>query len=309
MGRKAAITYEQVKAVVDALRAEGAKPTIDQVWDAFDRAGSKGTIHKLVKQYLGELEGAQRAPESLRLLPPDIQHVILAFADQTAATAREKIADELVECRQESVSLADDNERLTAEVDDLRRQLAQASADKATAEGRAAQLASELAATREQIRAERMAAEQSRTELAKAELRLEQLAPLEEALRQTRAERDAQREARTEVERTAAVLGSKQKEHEERVEELKNSLAILRDTCARFEMKNAELGEELGCERQARAAAERELAVLKAVQAERLGPAPKSKKERVPQGTLWQGDSEPPDGATGPVPHPGDERV
>jgi DNA repair exonuclease SbcCD ATPase subunit len=308
MGRKAAITYEQVKAVVDALRAEGAKPTIDQVWEAFDRAGSKGTIHKLVKQYLAESE-PQTTPDSLRLLPPDIQQVILTFGDQAAATAREKIASELIECRQEGACLADDNERLSAELEDLRMQLAQAGSDKAAAEGRAAQLANELTAAREQLGAERMAAEQARTALAKAELRLESLGPLEDELRQTRAERDAQREARTEVERTAAVLGSKQKEHEERVEELKNSLATLRDTCARFEMKNAELGEALGCERQARATAERELAVLKAVQAERPGPAPKSKKERVPQGTLWQGDSEPPNGATGPVPHSGDERV
>lgn len=308
MGRKAAITYEQVKAVVDALRAEGAKPTIDQVWEAFDKAGSKGTIHKLVKQYLGELDGAQKAPESLRLLPPDIQHVILAFADQTAATAREKIADELVECRQESASLADDNERLTAEGNDLRMQLAQAGADKATAEGRVAQLESELAAAREQISVERVAAEQTRTALAKAELRLEAIAPLEEELRTTRAERDAQREARTEAERAAAVLGSKQKEHEERVQDLKSTLASSRDACARLETKNSELAEALERERQARTAAERELAVLTAVQAERPGPNSKSKRGQGQQGALWQGEGGTPDDATGirPAARPGD---
>lgn len=308
MGRKAVITYEQVKAVVDALRAEGAKPTIDQVWEAFDRAGSKGTIHKLVKQYLGELEGAQRAPESLRLLPPDIQQVILTFADQAAATAREKIADELVECRQESAGLADDNERLAAEVDDLRMQLAQAGADKAIAEGRAAQLASELAAAREQISVERVAAEQARTALAKAELRLEQLAPLEEALRQTQAERDAQREARVEAERSAAVLGSKQAEHEERVQEIKSSLASSRDACARLETKHGELAVALEQERQARAAAERELAVLAAMQAARPAPGSKLKRGHVEQGALWQGDGETPNGAAGAATasHPSD---
>lgn len=306
MGRKAAITYEQVRAVVDALRAEGAKPTIDQVWEAFDKAGSKGTIHKLVKQYLGELDATQKAPESLRLLPPDIQHVILTFADQAAATAREKIANELVECRQEGASLADDNERLTAEVDDLRMQLSQAGADKATAEGRAVQLASELAAAREQISVERVAAEQARTALAKAELRLEGIAPLEDELRTTRAERDGHREARTEAERTVAVLSSKQKEHEERVQDIKGSLASSRDTCGRLEAKNGELVEALDRERQARAAAERELAVLTAVHAGRPGPSSKSKKERVQQGALWQGDGETPDGVTGAamVSHP-----
>jgi chromosome segregation ATPase len=298
MGRKAAITYEQVKAVVDALRAEGAKPTIDQVWEAFGKAGSKGTIHKLVKQYLGELDATQKTPESLRLLPPDIQHVILTFADEVAATAREKIANELVECRHEGASLADDNERLTAEVDDLRTQLAQAGADKAAAEGRAAQLASELAAAREQIIAERMAAEQARTALAKAELRLEAIAPLEEELRTTRAERDGHREARTEAERAVAVLSSKQKEHEERVQDIKGSLASSRDTCARLEAKNGELTEALERERQARSAAERELAVLTAVHTERPDTSSKSKKGRGHQGALWQGDGDPQNGAT-----------
>jgi colicin import membrane protein len=299
MGRKAAITYEQVKAVVDALRAEGAKPTIDQVWEAFDKAGSKGTIHKLVKQYLGELDATQKAPESLRLLPPDIQQVILIFADQAAAMARERIANELVECRKEGASLADDNERLTAEVEDLRMQLAQAGADKATAEGRAVQIASELAAARELIGVERAAAEQARKALAKAELRLEAIASLEEELRTTRTERDAQREARADAERAAAVLGSKQKEHEERVQDIKSTLASLRDTCARLETKNGELAEALERERQARSAAERELAVLTAVQTARPGTGSKSKKGREQQGALWQGDGDPPDGATG----------
>jgi len=299
MGRKAAITYEQVKAVVDALRAEGAKPTIDQVWEAFDKAGSKGTIHKLVRQYLSELDATQKAPASLRLLPPDIQHVILTFADQAAATAREKIASELVECRQEGASLADDNERLTAEVDGLRMQLAHTGADKATAEGRAVQLEIELAASREQISVERMAAEQARTALAKAELRLEAIAPLEEELRTARAERDGHREARTEAERAVAVLSSKQKEHEERLQDIKSILASSRDTCARLETKNGELAEALERERQARSTAERELAVLTVVRTAHPDTSSKSKKGRGQQGALWQGDGDPPNGETG----------
>jgi chromosome segregation ATPase len=286
------ITYEQVKAVVDALRAEGVKPTIDRIWEALDKAGSKGTVHKLAKQYFAELEGADKPPESLRLLPPDVQQVILAFADQVAASAREKIADELLECRQEAASLADDNERLTAELDDLRTQLAQAASDKAAAEGRAAQLASELAASREEIGAERTVAEQARTALAKAELRLESIGSLAEELRQTRAERDAQREARTEAERAAAVLGSQQREHQERLEELKSLLASTHDACVRFEIKNGELMEALERERAARVVAERQLAVLIAVQSERPSAGAKSKKGQVQQSTFWQENGE-----------------
>lgn len=292
MGRRAVITYEQVKAVVDALRVEGVKPTIDRIWEALDKAGSKGTVHKLAKQYFAELEDADKPPESLRLLPPDVQQVILAFADQVAATAREKIADELLECRQEAASLADDNERLTAGLDDLRTHLAQAASGKAAAEGRAEQLASELAAVREEIGAERAAAEQARTALAKAELRLESVGPLEDELRRTRAERDAQREGRMEAERTAAVLNSQQEQHEERVQDLRGSLAGMRDACARLEAKNGELAEALAGERQARAVAERDLAVLAAVQAERPDVGRKSKRGQGQQGALWHGGGE-----------------
>ncbi len=292
MGRRAVITYEQVKAVVDALRVEGVKPTIDRIWEALDKAGSKGTVHKLAKQYFAELEGADKPPESLRLLPPDVQQVILAFADQVATTARQKIADELLECRQEAASLADDNERLAAELDDLRTHLAQAASDKAAAEGRAEQLVSELAAVREEIGVERAAAEQARTALAKAELRLESVGPLEDELRQTRTERDAQREARMEAERTVAVLSSQHDQHEERVQDLRGSLAGMRDACARLEAKNSELVEALAAERQARAVAERDLAVLAAVQAERPDAGRKSKRGQGQQAVLWHGGGE-----------------
>jgi colicin import membrane protein len=292
MGRRAVITYEQVKAVVDALRAEGVKPTIDRIWEALDKAGSKGTVHKLAKQYFAEQEGADKPPESLRLLPPDVQQVILAFADQVAASAREKIADELLECRQEAANLADDNERLTAELNDLRTQLAQAASDKAAAEGRAAQLTSELAASREEVGAERTAAEQARTALAKTELRLESIEPLEGELRLVRAERDAQREARMEAERTVAVLNSQQEQHAERMQDLRGSLASMRDACARLEAKNGELTEALAAERQARAVAERDLAVMAAVQGVRPGTGPKAKRGQGQQSALWHGDGQ-----------------
>jgi chromosome segregation ATPase len=292
MGRRAVITYEQVKAVVDALRVQGVKPTIDRIWEALDKAGSKGTVHKLAKQYFAELADADKPPESLRLLPPEVQQVILAFRDQAAASAREKIADELLECREEAASLADDNARFTAELDDLRTELAKALSDQAAAEGRALQLASELAAVREEIGVERAAAEQARTALAKAEMRLESVRPLEDELRQTRTERDAQREARIEAERTVAVLNSQQEQHEGRVQDLRGSLVGMRDACARLEAKNGELAEALVAERQARAVAERDLAVLTAVQAERPGAGRKSKRGQGQQSALWQGDGE-----------------
>ncbi|WP_312549882.1 DNA-binding protein [Massilia sp.] len=291
MGRKAALSYEQVKAVVNALRAEGAKPTIDKVWGALDRAGSKGTIHKLVKQYMAELEGAQQTPESLRLLPHDIQQVILAFADQAASTAREKIADELVECRQEGDNLASDNERLSAEVDALRVQLAQAASERAAAEGRAVQLENELAAARTHANDERAAAERARTALARAELQLESISHLEDALRGMRTELEGQREARIEAERTVAVQVAQRKDQEERMRDLKSELSAVREACLQREGRNADLSQAFERERQAREVAERDLAVRIAVQAGLTLAAPKKEKD-VRQRALWPQDRE-----------------
>lgn len=287
MGRKAALNYEQVKAVVNALRAAGAKPTIDRVWDALDRAGSKGTVHKLVKQCLAESEGAEQAPESLRLLPHDIQQVILAFADQTASTAREMIAEELIDCRQQADSLASDNERLSAEVVALQEAFRLAEAEKSAADGRAVQLASELARARAQIGEERAAAEQVRAALLRAELRLETAVQADRDLREARAELERQVGARIEAERSAAVLGAQRTDQEERLSDLKTELAASRDAGARDEKRIEDLLHVLEHERQARAIVERELAVLAAVQGAALAEEPKQDKDPR-QTTLWQ---------------------
>ena len=87
-----------------------------------------------------------------------------------------------------------------------------------------------------------------------------------------------------------AVLSSQQKEHEERAKELKSSLAGIRDACARLESRNGELADVLERERQARVVAERERAVLAAVQAERPSNGTKPKKKPVQQEALWQRD-------------------
>jgi hypothetical protein len=62
----------------------------------------------------------------------------------------------------------------------------------------------------------------------------------------------------------------------------------MRDAFARLEAKNGELAEALAVERQARAVAERELAVLAAVQAALPGTERKSKRGQGQQSALWQ---------------------
>jgi chromosome segregation ATPase len=302
MGRTASITYDQVKAVADALHAEGrGNPTIDEIWEALGRVGSKGTIHQLVKRYRAESKDMPKTSESLRVLPADIQRAILAFADRAATMARDGIDAELVERQQEADSLAEDNKRRVSEIDELRLQLEQAMSEKAGADAMAAALAQDLAVARAQVDAQRAAAEQARTELAKAELRLEALGPLQEELRQARAACDAEHEARTAAERAAAVLAAQKKEHEERISELNKTLANARAACDRLEARNAGLLEEVKREQQARTVAERELAVLNAVQPGVPGKRPRSAKGKghpqAPQKALWQADGDGPNKA------------
>jgi len=287
MGRKAVLNYEQVKAVVSALRAAGAKPTIDRVWDALDRAGSKGTVHKLVKQCLAESEGAEQTPDSLRLLPHDIQQIILAFADETASAAREVIAEELVDCRREADSLASDNERLSTEIGALQEALLLAGSEKSAAAGRSLQLEAELASARAHVNEERAAAEHVRTALFRAELKLEAAAQAERELREARAEIEGQTSARIEAERSAAVLAAQRADQEVRLSDLKMELASSRDAGVRSESRIADLLQTLEDERQSRVIAERELAVLAAVQGVSLTEEPKEEADPG-QATLWQ---------------------
>lgn len=240
MGRKAALTYEQVVAVMDALQAEGVSATVDRVWDALDRRGSRGTVHKLVKRRRAEMEEGQKEPASLRQLPPDVQAVILAFADQSAATARERIADELLEARHEAAHLADESERLTDELDELREQLAHAQSELAAAEGRAEQLRAELATARDAVAVERSAGETARASLAKLELRLEALEEVRAELRRIRQECEAEKKALIEAERTAAVLAAQKGMYEERAKELTDQLARAQASSRQFDPTNAE---------------------------------------------------------------------
>jgi len=122
-GPEGSLSYEQPKAVVNAPRAEEANPTIDTVWDALSRAGGKGSIHKLAAVH-GRAGGSAADAGKSAAVAPRHTAGILAFADQAASTARERISDGLIACRQEGDSPAGDNERLSAEVDALRVQLA-----------------------------------------------------------------------------------------------------------------------------------------------------------------------------------------
>ncbi|MFD2365801.1 DNA-binding protein [Pseudoduganella sp. GCM10020061] len=287
------LTYEQVITSVDSLRAQGIKPTVDRVWKDLGNVGSKGTVHKLVKRYLAELDETQKPPQSLRMLPLEIKASIFAFADQSASTAREAVAHELLEAKQEAATLAEESIRLDAELAYLRAQLAQTDADRATISGRALQLEAELAAARAERVAERALLDQARNELARAEQQLQAATALEEELRDLRAERDIRRDACVDAERKSAVLEVKHAQAEAQLAEKKDLLARMHESCARLEERNRELQEDLDSERQKTAALERDLAVQMALEENRARVTTGAKKRQFKQVDMFADTSGP----------------
>lgn len=206
MGRASTVTFEQIAAIADAMKLDQVNPTSRVVRERLGNTGSMGTINKL----LGRWKSSQTRQISAALvLPPALQRALLEFMDHELTSARTVLEAELANQQQEASDLATENERqvieneMQAEAVDLLR------ADVSKHEGRAGQLESYLAVSRDESARERSAAELARTELAKAQLRLEAMPRLEADLVSVRSVLETERAARQTAEQQAAVLAAK----------------------------------------------------------------------------------------------------
>lgn len=206
MGRESTITFEQVAAVADAMKTDGAKPTSRAVRERLGNTGSMGTINKLLGRWKS---GQERQISAALLLPPALQRVLLEFMDAELTRARTTLETELADQQQEAADLATENERQVIENDTQAEAIEQLRADIAAHQGRAGQLELDLTASRDESVRERSGAELARTELAKAQLRLEAMPRLEADLVAVRTTLDAERVGRQQAEQAAAVLAAK----------------------------------------------------------------------------------------------------
>lgn len=266
MGRQALVTLDHVKTAVAALQAEGRNVSSRSVREKLGNVGSMGTINKLLQQCAGD---KAETPSSLRQLPPELQYAILDFADHQANDVRQQIADQLMQCKREMDDLAEANEQLTTMIDDLREQLVRVMSEKANIEGQVKQLTDELAGARNEITAERRATEATRVGLIKLQMRTESLAPLESELRDARAECEVQRRASARFEQAAAVLEAQRLALENHVQYLDRKAEEAQHARQQLAEKLETMSTLLDRERDARAVAERELAVVSATQADR----------------------------------------
>ncbi len=205
MPREASITYDQVAAIADAIKASGAKPNPRLIRERHG-SGSLGTIHKLFQQWEA---GQSRQIEAALALPPALQRAILDFMAQELATARAELEAKLLDAQQAANDLAAENERQGNHIEALETTVEDLQGEKATLAGRVAQLETDLASARDEAARERQAAEAARTELAKAQLRLEAMPILEKENERLQAALDAERTARTNAERQAATAEAK----------------------------------------------------------------------------------------------------
>ena len=221
MGREATVTYEQIAGIADSIQAAGGKPTLRAVRERVG-GGSMGTLNRLLQEWRG---GQVRRTTADLTLPPALQRVILDFMRTEIAAAKAPLETEVAEHQAAAADLATENERQTETIRDLSAQVEAVTAEKAGIEGKAAQMAADLATARDEIARERQAAEAARVELAKAQLRLEGLPRLEAEIDALRAERDRERQGRIQAEQEAAVLKARVADLRERLDETKTTRA------------------------------------------------------------------------------------
>lgn len=206
MGREATITYEQVAAAADTMKAAGSKPTSRAIRERIGNIGSMGTINKHLQAWRA---GQERQIASALALPAALQRSILDFMGQELTSAKAALESDLAEQQQEAADLATENERQAADIEDKADALTTLHAELAALQGRLGQMETDLVAAKDDADRERKAAEAARTELAKALLRLEAMPRLEADLAALRAELDKERQGRVAAEQQAAVLAAK----------------------------------------------------------------------------------------------------
>lgn len=276
MGRESTVSPEQVNAIADAMKAEGVKPTSRSVRERLGNTGSMGTINKMLQKWRTAQE--HRTEEAL-VLPPALQRAILEFMDHQLAVARAPLEANLVEQQQEAADLATESERQAETIQAQVEQLSALAAEKAAAEGKAAQLVADLDAARDEAARERQAAEGARTELAKAQLRLEAMPRLEADLAAIRSELADERRAHVDAKQAAAVLTSQKADLVERLAEAKAQADRAGEQLANMESDLAATATDAANERQARGVAEQAAAVLTSQKSDLAGQVAAAKEQ------------------------------
>lgn len=242
MGRESTITFEQVVATAEAMKAANVPVTSRAVRERLGNTGSMGTINKL----LGRWKAGQDQQGRVELvLPPALQHALLDFMEKELKRAREPLDAEIDFHRQEAADLSTENERQVIENEAQFETIELLRAEVSIHQGRAGQLESDLAVARDEAARERSGAELARTELAKAQLRLEAMPRLEADLVAVRGVLETERDARVAAEQQAAVLAAKLEAADRRTTEAIDRATKAETAAEQASVKIDSIGREL----------------------------------------------------------------
>lgn len=202
MARESTITFEQVAAAADSIKAEGRKPTSRAVREVLG-VGSMATVLKFMQQWQG---GQARQSQAIDdTIDPGI---VRAISGQIAAKVQEATAEataRLADLQAETDLLIAENERQSTELEEAAQNSAMLTKQVSASTGRIQQLEAEVLKQTAELAQERAAAEAARVALAKAELRLESVPRIEAELVAVRAELATERNSATAQHEAAAV--------------------------------------------------------------------------------------------------------
>jgi chromosome segregation ATPase len=246
MAREATITFEQVAAAADSIKAQGGKASARAVREVLG-SGSMATVLKLLQQWQS---GQVRQSASIDdTLDPS---VVRAISNQIATRVQEATADttaRLADLQAEADLIIAENERQAVDLEAQAAELVVLHGQYAELAGRAQQLESEAARTAAELVAERRATEAARVELAKAELRLEAVPKVEAEIEKVRAELLLARAQAAELHEAAAVATVKLEGAVRELAVANEAVTQARAEAQRFSEAAAELRGQLSTEK------------------------------------------------------------
>jgi len=233
MAREATITFDQVSAAAETIKAQGGKANSRNVREILG-TGSMATILKYLQQWQGgQSRQFQAVDETLD--PVVIKSISIHIADKVQA-ATTALTIQIAEQQTEMDSLISENERQTAELESLTTAFTALQDQHNQQSGVVQQLEAEAARTAIELVSERQAAEAARIQLAKTELRLEAVPRIEKEIEQVRGEFATAQKQAAELHEAAAVANAKleaatiqRKEIDTQVADLKT---VLKDALA-----------------------------------------------------------------------------
>lgn len=202
MTREASITYEQVAAAAEKLKAEGTKPTNRAVQQLV--GGSMATVLKFMQQWKGDQTRQSHMIDDT--VDPDVAKSIHNMLARRIQEATADTTSRLAELQTDTAAVIEESERQAAELERSGVELAAAHELCSNLTGRVGQQEIDIDKLNSELVSERLAAEHARTELAKAELRIEAAAKVEVDLAAVREQLEQERQRAIKAEKGAAVL-------------------------------------------------------------------------------------------------------